>query len=160
MYKYNYVSPLNCLEFETRDSTKKQPRKFKCSVCGRSFKQMSQLTNHVVGCHLKSAESASSLAALPAWCSKKKCDLCQKHFSDSKCLKKHVQAVHGRLKPYICHVCNHQSSRKAMMEMHMRQHTGEKPYACGECDYRTGDHNSLRRHKGWVLYIHSRVRPI
>ena len=39
-----------------------------------------------------------------------------------------VQAVHGKLKPYICHVCNHQSARKAMMDMHMRQHTGEKPY--------------------------------
>ena len=78
-------------------------------MCGRSFKQMAQLTNHVVGCHLKKkAESTSESIALPAWCSKKKCDLCQKHFSDSKCLKKHMQAVHGKLKPYICHVCNHQ----------------------------------------------------
>jgi hypothetical protein len=31
--------------------------------------------------------------------------------------------------------------------MHVRQHSGEKPYACDECEYRTGDHNSLRRHK-------------
>ena len=42
-----------------------------------------------------------------------------------------------------------------MMEMHMRQHTGEKPYECGECDYRTGDHNSLRRHK----MRHSGAKP-
>ena len=75
---------------------KNDPRKFKCSVCGRSFKQMSQLTNHVVASHLKKKRAGGSAAGaatvdLPAWCSKKKCDLCQKYFSDSKCLKKHVQ---------------------------------------------------------------------
>ncbi len=80
---------------------------------------------------------------------KKECDLCQRMFADSKCLKKHkqvcakislsmlkyvlvfrlsFQAVHSKLKPYICQVCNHQCARKAMLEMHARQHTGEKPY--------------------------------
>ena len=68
---------------------------------------MAQLTNHVVGSHLRNNAEAAKVV-LPAWCSKKQCDLCQKYFSDSKCLKKHVQAVHGKLKPYICHVCNHQ----------------------------------------------------
>ena len=24
--------------------------------------------------------------------------------------------------------------------------TGDKPFKCNECEYRTGDHNSLRRH--------------
>ena len=88
-----------------------------------------------------------SSTAVPNWFRKKECELCNKYFADSKCLKKHVQAVHSKLKPYICNVCNHQCARKAMLEMHMRQHTGEKPYECNLCQYRTGDHNSLRRHK-------------
>lgn len=124
-------------------------RQFKCSVCGRGFKQIAQLKNHSV-IHL-----GKNSDVIPSWYAKKQCDICCKVFSDSKCLKKHVQAVHSKLRPYICHVCNHQSSRKAMLESHMRQHTGSKPYACDECDYRTGDHNSLRRHR----MRHSGAKP-
>ena len=40
----------------------------------------------------------------PLWYTKKQCELCDKFFSDSKCLKKHIQAVHSKLKPYICQV--------------------------------------------------------
>ena len=48
---------------------------------------------------------------VPLWYTKKLCNLCGKYFADSKCLKKHVQTVHSKLKPYICQVCNHQSAR-------------------------------------------------
>lgn len=59
------------------------------------------------------------------------------------------------MKPYVCNFCGHMSARKAMLQLHLRQHTGEKPFACNLCEYRTGDHNSLRRHK----MRHSGTRP-
>ncbi|CAB4065586.1 unnamed protein product [Lepeophtheirus salmonis] len=104
-------------------------------TCEKSFKQLAQLKNHMVT-HLDKEKDV-----VPSWYAKKKCELCDKLFSDSKCLKKHVQAVHSKLKPYICQVCNHSTSRKAMLKMHMRQHTGEKPY---ECDIFQS--SALRRH--------------
>ena len=64
----------------------------------------------------------------------------------------HFAPCTSHLTPATCHlppgqVCGHQSARKAMLQLHVRQHTGEKPFACDTCDYRTGDHNSLRRHR-------------
>ena len=116
-------------------------KQFACDVCEKRFNQLSQLKNHVV-IHLD-----KNIAELPTWAKPKKCDICHKTFSDGKSLKKHVQAIHSKLKPYICNVCNHKSARKSMLQLHMRQHTGDKPYSCDICDYKTGDHNALRRHK-------------
>ena len=112
---------------------------YECDICFKSFNQYVQLKNHSVS-HLKE----NSLTDLPNWAKPKKCDLCDNIYSDSKSLKKHVQAVHSQLKPYICQICGHKSSRKDNLKLHMRQHTGEKPFQCNMCDYKTGDSNSLR----------------
>ena len=68
-------------------------RQFACSVCEKRFTQLSQLRNHSVS-HMDQASEV-----VPIWYSKKKCELCGKFLSDSKCLKKHIQTVHSKLKP-------------------------------------------------------------
>ncbi|KAL6267543.1 hypothetical protein P5V15_000618 [Pogonomyrmex californicus] len=124
-------------------------RDYKCPDCGKCFKQASQLRNHRV-MHLD-----RKTLEVTRWYTSKKCDLCGKTYANSKCLKNHIQAVHSKLRPYVCNVCGHASARKAMLQMHLRQHTGDKPFSCEICDYRTGDHNTLRRH----IMQHTGFRP-
>ncbi|KAI4471578.1 zinc finger protein [Holotrichia oblita] len=119
--------------------THEDKRQYLCNECGKSFKQFTQLRNHQVF-HLANTEDA------PNWICQQRCNICGNIFSDTKSLKKHIQSVHNKFKPYVCNICGHKTARKAMLELHLRQHTGEKPYQCQLCPYRTGDHNSLRRH--------------
>ncbi|XP_054288677.1 zinc finger protein 271-like isoform X2 [Macrosteles quadrilineatus] len=126
-------------------------RPYKCKVCDKGFKQPTQLINHVSSVHNKHQSKNSG----SKWYMSQKCEICLKTYADSKCLKKHMQAVHSKLKPYKCQICGHMSARKAMLQVHIRQHTGEKPFACTICSFRTGDHNSLRRH----MMRHSGDKP-
>lgn len=118
-------------------------RPYTCDVCGKGFKQLSQMKNHQV-IH---EEHRQASKATSGWFTSKTCEICGRTFANSKCLKKHVEAVHIKVKRYVCQYCNHSTARKAMMELHLRIHTGEKPFKCDVCPYATGDHNSLRRHK-------------
>ena len=98
------IKMANFSQLEVHNKTHSDERQFVCSVCQKGFKQMAQLRNHSV-IHLDKTRSV-----VPSWFAKKQCDLCEKFFADSKCLKKHVQAVHSKLKPYSCRICNHQES--------------------------------------------------
>ncbi|CAH2003426.1 unnamed protein product [Acanthoscelides obtectus] len=121
-------------------ATHDDEKPFLCSECGNGFKTLTQVKNHEI-LHRKPDEE------LPNWYTAKHCTICNKYFAHSKSYKKHVQSVHEKFKPFICNICGHKTARKAMLELHLRQHTGEKPYKCSHCEYRTGDHNCLRKHE-------------
>ncbi|BFZ12672.1 hypothetical protein BsWGS_15711 [Bradybaena similaris] len=115
---------------------------YTCDVCGKGFRQASQMKNHQVTHVIHEGKEGRK-----GWFSSKTCDICDRAFANSKCLKNHKTAVHSTYKPYECNYCSHTTARKAMMELHIRTHTGEKPFKCDICNYCTGDHNSMRRHK-------------
>ncbi|KAF5288219.1 hypothetical protein FQA39_LY03987 [Lamprigera yunnana] len=123
----------------THMSTHNTEKPFLCNVCGKHFKQHTELRNHQVLVH-------KQVNDVPEWAFQQQCETCKKFFANSKSLKKHIQSVHDKFKPFICNICGHKTTRKSMLDLHLRQHTGEKPHQCSVCEYKTGDHNSLRRH--------------
>lgn len=124
-------------------------RPYTCDVCWKGFKQFSQMRNHQM-IHVEYQSNEAD-----RWYTTKQCDICKRSFANQKCLNKHIQAVHSKIKPYVCSYCGHSTARKAMLQLHLRIHTGEKPFKCDVCQYATGDHNSLRRHK----MRHTGLRP-
>jgi len=143
-YKAPSVSALE-KHCQTHDNLKQ----FECSVCQKRFNQRSQLRNHYI-MHMK-----KNGTNIPNWAKAKECDICHKVLADSKILKKHIQAVHSKLKPYICKICGYKCSRNSNLRLHVRQHSGSKPFECLVCDYKTGDGSALRRH----IRKHTNERP-
>lgn len=90
-----------------------EDREYSCPDCERTFKQASQMRNHRIT-HLDKEKHD-----IPRWYMQKHCDKCDKDFADAKCLKKHIQAVHSKLRPFICNVCGHSCARKAMLQVRL-----------------------------------------
>lgn len=128
-------------KMDTHEQIHSEERPYTCKVCGQSFKQHSQMCNHVT-IHKRATDKK-----LDKWYTNKQCEICSRTFANQKCLRKHIEAVHNKMKPFVCQFCGHAASRKAMLDLHIRTHTGEKPFKCDMCDYETGDHNTLRRHR-------------
>ncbi|KAL8608618.1 hypothetical protein ACOMHN_002848 [Nucella lapillus] len=73
------------------------------------------------------------------------CDVCSKRFMYSQTLRTH-QKLHSGLKSFKCDKCDKSYATKGSLTMHMRTHTGEKPFACPHCSMRFMDVGSKNRH--------------
>ncbi|XP_041376519.1 uncharacterized protein LOC121388997 [Gigantopelta aegis] len=135
-YKVDTVRKLNIHKEIHSDS-----RPYTCDICGKGFKQFSQMKNHQVIHEGRDPKSSSS------WYGVKQCKTCERWYANKKSLQKHVEAVHHKVRPFTCPFCEHTAARKAMIQLHIRTHTGEKPFTCNVCQYSTGDHNSMRKHR-------------
>ncbi|XP_069158141.1 zinc finger protein 34 [Procambarus clarkii] len=76
----------------------------------------------------------------------KQCDICNKIFTYTKCLIKHLEK-HEIDKCYKCDVCGKEFAKYAALKTHLSLHTGERPHVCLVCGMSFIEYFSLWKHK-------------
>lgn len=100
-----------------------------CNICKRTFANQKSLQSHVEAVHDKvSAQYLKYLKYLKYH--NYYFNILQYYYEESlwSVLKFSQSFLKLQVKPFACKFCGHTAARKAMMQLHMRTHTGEKPF--------------------------------
>ncbi|KAM4039926.1 PR domain zinc finger protein 4 [Anomaloglossus baeobatrachus] len=121
-------------------ATPSKERKWKCTVCPRSFSSSTKLNVHYMG----------HMGMKPH-----KCEFCSKAFSDPSNLRTHLR-IHTGQKNHHCVLCGKSFTQKAHVASHMVTHTGEKNFKCDFCEKMFMRRQDLKQH----ILTHTRERPL
>ena len=82
------------------------------------------------------------------------CKQCNKHYTDERGLRRHIQSVHEGVK-YACDQCHQQFTQPNSLKLHIQSlHEGIK-FACNQCDKQYTAKDRLTRH---IQYAHEGIR--
>ncbi|KRZ77998.1 Early growth response protein 1 [Trichinella papuae] len=121
---------------------------YSCSICCQEFKSRARYLKHMEKSHQANSAGGSNEPPKPPKPTRTKshlCSVCQKTFSRSDMLTRHMR-LHTGVKPYSCRTCGQLFSRSDHLSTHKRTHTGEKPYQCPVCPYAASRRDLITRH--------------
>jgi len=116
-------------------------RPYKCSYCGKTFKEQHHMNEHKSGHVTKERR-------------KFKCKICSHCFTTKYRQKQHMLEKHSVGSWHECTICHQKCLFLAHLQEHMRKHENEKPYRCTKCQRRFKSRSGLRTH----LVLHTGER--
>ena len=86
-----------------------------------------------------------------------KCADCTAMFSSNSQLKRHVDAVHLKIKMFACSQCNLKFSENSNLQTHINGvHLKLKSFKCIQCDTQFSVNDSLQKH---INAVHLKLKP-
>lgn len=74
------------------------------------------------------------------------CEICDKEYSNERCLKQHV-LQHLPNKPFKCPECEKSFTQKAKLEEHLNRHRGTPQFVCSFCNKGFYQKDRLKTHE-------------
>ena len=76
------------------------------------------------------------------------CEVCPSAALQKSTLKRHIDAVHEKLKPHQCEECSYASAHKRELQAHIeKHHQGIKRFKCDSCSYAAVSKSHILRHE-------------
>ena len=107
---------------------------WQCHKCHKNFSSFQYLTDH-----------SEIHSEAPKYVCTEYGD-CNKIFSSSKNLKRHIRGLHTKEKPYECRDCGKCFSASSNLSEHKTIHTGVMKYTCTNCNKKFRLSSTLRKH--------------
>ena len=80
-----------------------------------------------------------------------KCGICPFVTIRKGGLKKHLEAVHEKIKNHVCKLCGYAASAKSTLNIHINAvHEKLRNHVCDECGYAAAQKGSLKKHMDFV----------
>lgn len=104
-----------------------------CDICGREFRQLVHLKEHVTSVHEKNKSFA--------------CDKCEKKFHTKRKLKVHQRYEHENIRPHKCEQCDKTFISRALLVNHTDSaHEKVRSHSCAYCTKSYSIKSYLLRH--------------
>ena len=119
----------------------------KCSRCGSTKLQEKYFTKTAKGVYKKTCDNCST---------KKSCPKCEYKCSANIDLKKHIKAVHSKIKDFECILCDAKFSTNGNLKQHIKMvHDKIKDFECPKCYYKCSHSGHLKKH---IKMVHDKIK--